>query len=94
MRVKLGLQRLQRLADLSEVVKKPVFKAFSQDQFLDFLVTRVKEQLVEVPFFVCQDRVQQRTSKHFSDTLEVVEEPFFVVSQQRIIEQNIEFLVD
>ena len=57
----------QRLADISEVVEKPFFKVFSQDQFLDVPVTRVKEQLVEVPFFVCQDSVQQRTFKQFAD---------------------------
>ena len=32
-----------------------------------------------VPFFVCQDRVQQRTFEQLADFPEVVEECFFVV---------------
>ena len=89
----------ERLADISGGAEKLVFKIFSQDQFLDVLVTRVKEQLGEVPFFVCQDRVQQRNFEQFADIPEGVEESLFVFfsqdkAQQRAIEQHIEFPVE
>ena len=51
-------------------VEESVLKMVSHDHFLDVLVTRVEEQLVVVPRFVCQDRVQQRTFERFSLTFQ------------------------
>ena len=52
-----------------------------------------------VPFILCQERVHKRPFGQFADIPEVVEESFHVVFsqdevQQRVIEQDIEFLVD
>ena len=90
---------VEQFADISEVVEEPVLKVSSQDQFLGVPVSWVKGKLVKVPILVCQDSVQKRAFEQFADVPEVLEEPFFVgfprnKVQQRVVEQNIEFLVD
>ena len=93
--VKLGLKEwkypnscferaFEQLAGFSEVVEKSVFKVFFPGS-VSWFSCDAGDRTVGggAVFFVCQERVQQRTVEQLTDIPEVVEEPFFVVFRRK-----------